>query len=171
MKRAVFTGIAFCVAFSAAAAVAAPAAPTVTTAPAAAPAATDAPAVVPKAKTVKVTKPAAPADWTGSWTGSLAQVGRASPYAFAITLAGKAGQTTYPGQNCTGKLVRVGTSGDYAFFVETITAGKFDPATKAGCLDGSLTLQKSGGGLVMTWMTAYEGKVIVAYGALQAKAK
>ena len=37
MKRALFTGIAFCVAFSAAAAVAAPAAPTVTTAPAAAP--------------------------------------------------------------------------------------------------------------------------------------
>jgi hypothetical protein len=166
MKRLAITGIALCVAFSAASAVTVVAQDTTI-----APAATDTPAAPAKTKPVKAAKPTAPADWTGSWTGSVAQVGRASPYAIAITLAGKAGTTNYPGQTCAGKLTRVGTSGDYAFFVETITAGKFDPATKAGCLDGSLTLQKSGSGLVMTWMTAYNSKVIVAYGSLQAKAK
>ena len=172
MKRALFTGIAFCVAFSAASAVTAAAQDT-TPAPAVTdtPAATDTPTPPAKPKTPKVAKPAAAAAWTGGWTGSLAQVGRASPYAIDITLTAKGGETSYPGQNCAGKLARVGASGDYAFFVETITAGKFDPATKTGCLDGSVTLQKNSGGLVMTWMTGYNGKTIVAYGSLQPKPK
>ena len=129
------------------------------------------PAPPPKVTPAKVPKTTASTDLTGSWTGPINQVGRATPYAIDITLAGKTGQTSYPDQHCTGKLTRVGSSGDYLFFIETITDGKFDPTTKAGCLDGSMTLQRDGTGLVIAWMTAHDGKAIVAYGALAAKKK
>jgi hypothetical protein len=143
------------------------AAPATTTAPAV----MEAPAAPPKVTPAKVSKTTVSTDLTGSWAGTVTQVGRAAPYTISITLAGKTGQTSYPDQHCAGKLTRVGTSGDYAFFTEAITDGKFDPATKVGCLDGSMTLQRNAGGLVMVWMTAYDGKAIVAYGSLAAKKK
>jgi hypothetical protein len=125
-----------------------------------------APADTATAKPVKA-KPAKPADWTGTWSGTLAQIGRAKPFAFEMTLAGKTGNTSYADDHCTGKLVRAGTSGSYAFFTETITAGKLDPTTMKGCLDGSLTLLKdAGGSLVISWTAAHDGKAIVAYGTL-----
>lgn len=120
----------------------------------------------PKAAPAKSAK-AKPADWTGTWSGSLAQVGRAKPFAFMVTLSGKTGRSSYADDHCAGKLVRAGSSGDYAFFMETITEGKFDAATSKGCIDGSLTfLKDAGGSLVMTWMAAHDGKAIVAYGTL-----
>ena len=138
--------------------------------PAPAPAAATQPAPTPKAAPVKpkkaVAKPAKPADWTGTWSGPIAQVGRAKSFAFEVTLAGKTGQSSYPDDHCSGKLVRAGTSGNYAFFTETITTGKLDSATGKGCLDGTLTFVKDGSGLVMTWMAARNGKAIVAYGTL-----
>ena len=162
-----FAGSAFCALF-----LAALAGPAVQ---AAAPAATDkstaTSAASSKPKLAKTATSVAAAPWTGSWTGSIEQVGRGSPYPIEITLTAKGGETSYPGQNCVGKLVRVAASGDYAFFLETITSGKLDPATKAGCLDGSLTLHKGSAGLVMTWMTGYNDKAVVAYGPLQPKAK
>jgi hypothetical protein len=145
-------------------AAAAPAAP-------APPAVIAAPAAPLKGTSTKLSATTAPIDLAGSWTGPVTQVGRATPYTINITLAGKEGQTNYPDQNCTGKLTRVGVSGDYAFFTETITKGKFDPATKAGCLDGSMTLQRDAGSIVMAWMTAHNDKAIVAYGSLVAKKK
>jgi hypothetical protein len=165
MRRAAFFGVALCLGLSTAAtgALAQDAAQ-----PAAQPAAAAQPAPTPKAapvkaKKAKVTKPA---EWTGTWSGPVAQVGRAKSFAFEVTLAGKTGQTSYPDDHCSGKLVRAGTSGNYAFFTETITTGKLDAATGKGCLDGTLTFVKDGSGLVMTWMAARNGKAIVAYGTL-----
>lgn len=160
MNRATLAVLAFSAAFSAASGgVAAPAATTSTTTGG---------AVAPPKVTAK---PVASTDVTGTWTGSLAQPGHPASYTINLTLTGKSGQTSYPDQHCTGKLTRVGSSGDYLFFIETITDGKFDPTTKAGCLDGSMTLQRDGTGLVIAWMTAHDGKAIVAYGALAAKKK
>jgi hypothetical protein len=154
MKHATILGVAFCLAFAAAIGVAA----AQDAAQPAAPQPNAAPAKPAKAK---------PADWTGTWSGSLAQVGRAKPFAFQVTLSGKTGASSYADDNCAGKLARAGTSGGFAFFTETITSGKLDPATGKGCLDGSLTVVKdAGGGLIMTWMAAYGGKAIVAYGTL-----
>jgi hypothetical protein len=115
-------------------------------------------------------KPAAQ-PWVGTWTGNVQQVGRAQGYPIEITLTAKGGETSYPGQNCSGKLVKLGSNADYAAFVETITSGKFDPGTKAGCLDGSLTIERGADGVVMSWVTGYGGKAIVAYGALMPKPK
>ena len=167
MRRAALVGVAVCLAVFAGPAVsAAPTAsqPDASQPAAAQPTAAQPDAVQPKAKTTK----AKVADWTGTWSGPVTQVGRAKPFAIEVTLAGKTGTTNYPDEHCKGKLVRTGTSGDYAFFIETITEGKLDPASKHGCLDGSLTLLKSPAGLVMSWMAANEGKAIVAYGSLAA---
>ncbi len=159
MKQAAFLAVAFCLAFSAATGVVAAqdAAQPTAAQPEAAP-----------AKPAKA-KPAKPADWTGTWSGSLAQVGRAKPFAFQIALSGKTGTSSYADDNCAGKLARAGTAGGFAFFTETITSGKLDPATGKGCLDGALTMVKdAGGGLILTWTAAYGGKAIVAYGTLAA---
>jgi len=141
----------------------------VTTAPAA-DAAQPAPVVKAKAKPKPAAKPAMQ-PWVGAWTGTVQQVGRAQGYPIEITLTAKGGETSYPGQNCAGKLVKLGSNSDYAAYIETITTGKLDPATKAGCLDGSLTIERGADGVVMSWMTGYGGKAIVAYGALTAKPK
>jgi hypothetical protein len=143
---------------------------TVTTAPADATTPAPAPVVKAKAKAKPAAKPAVQ-PWVGVWTGTVQQVGRAQGYPIEITLTAKGGETSYPGQNCAGKLAKLGADASYATFVETITTGKFDPASKAGCLDGSLTLERSADGVVMSWMTGYGGKAIVAYGALTPKPK
>ncbi len=166
MNHTMLLGTALCLALSAATVTAAAqdAAPNATQSPAAQPAAPQpkaAPAKVAKAKPLKADA------WSGTWAGSLAQVGRAKPFAYMVTLSGKTGRSEYADDHCTGQLVRVGTSGAYAFFTETITNGKLDPASKKGCLDGSLTLVKdASGGLIATWMAARDGKAIVAYGNL-----
>ncbi len=162
MKRTAFAAVAFGVGLAAVAATAMAAAPAATT--------TDAPAAPAKAAKPAAAKPAKAAAATGTtWIGTVNQVGRDAPYAIEITLSAKAGATNYPGEHCAGKLTRVGAAGDYTFFTETITDGKFDPTSKSGCLDGSLTLRKDGATMVMTWMTSYNGKAVVAYGALDAK--
>jgi hypothetical protein len=168
MKRAIFAGIGLCVALSAAAVVPAGAQDNPPT-PADTPARPPAPAPPPKVKPAMKPAVAAAAPAAAVWTGTINQVGRAQSYAIEVALAAKGGKTTYPGQNCAGTLTKVGSAGDYTFFTESITAGKFDPNTKAGCLDGSLTLKKDGAEMVMTWMSSYNGKAVVAYGSLEAK--
>lgn len=151
---------AFLLCFAGAVAVAAPAAAPQAVAPAAPPAAPPAP----------TPKPAAKADsLNGTWSGRISQVGRSKQYSMTITIAGKGGTTSYPDQHCAGKLVRVGSSAGYTFFAETIAEGKFNAADKSGCLDGSITLLRSGDGLVMGWLAGFEGQPIVAFGALALK--
>ena len=159
MRRTTLVGIAVGLALSVVPAVAdAQSAPQ----PSAAPATT----TTPKAPKAAPAKAAKTDPWTGTWSGSLAQVGRGKPFAFSVTLAGKTGESSYPDDHCVGKLTRAGTSGNYAFFTETITEGKLDTTTMKGCLDGSLTLVKDVSGLVMSWTTTHGGKAIVAYGTL-----
>ena len=169
MRRAALVGVAVCFAvFAGPAVLAAPASQPDASQPVAAqPDVAPPKAAPPKAAPPKAAKPKV-ADWTGTWSGPVTQVGRAKSFAIEVTLASKTGTTNYPDEHCKGKLVRTGTSGDYAFFIETITEGKLDPASKRGCLDGSLTLLKSPGGVVMSWMAANDGKAIVAYGSLAA---
>jgi hypothetical protein len=124
---------------------------------------TSAPAKTPAPKTVPTIKSG---DLSGAWTGPLAQVGQTKQHPITITLSGKTGTSSYPDQHCAGKLTRVGSTGDYAYFTEAITEGKFDPTTKSGCLDGSMTLVRAGGSLVLGWVAAYDGKPIIAYGSL-----
>lgn len=107
-----------------------------------------------------------PGDLTGIWTGLEAQAGRAKQFAVALNLNGKTGESSYADQHCTGKLTRIGTAGDYSFFTETITEGKYDAAAKTGCIDGSITLIKAGDAIVMGWAAAYEGKPIIAWATL-----
>jgi len=109
---------------------------------------------------------AATGDWSGKWSGQVAQVGKSKAYLFNLTLTAQGGTTSYPDSNCSGTLKRTGASGDYAFFTETITTGKFDVVAKTGCLSGSITLVKSGPALVMGWVAAHDGKPIIAYGTL-----
>ena len=160
MRRTAFAGIAVGLALSVVPAVAdAQSAPQ----PSAAPTTTTTPKAAPKTTPAKTAKTV---PWTGTWSGSVAQVGRGKPFAYSVTLEGKGGKTAYPDDHCAGKLTRIGTSGNYAFFTETITEGKLDPTTMKGCLDGSLTLVKDVSGLVMSWTTTHGGKAIVAYGTL-----
>ena len=168
MRRAALLGVAICLGLSVPT-TGALAQDAAQPAAAATPAATTPAAPTPQAAPVKVKKPkvaAKPAEWTGTWSGSIAQVGRAKPFAFEVTLAGKTGKSSYPDDRCAGNLVRAGATGNYAFFTETITSGKLDATSGKGCLDGSLTFVKDGSGLVMTWMAARNGKAIVAYGTL-----
>ena len=83
-----------------------------------------------------------------------------------LAIAKKDSTTTYPGQQCAGKLTRIGGSGNYVFYAEAITSNKFDPAKKKGCLDGSVTLLRSGDTLIYGWLGAYTDKPIVAYATL-----
>jgi hypothetical protein len=136
-----------------------------------------APAPAPKAVPIKstamktTTTKTGGGDLTGTWTGSAVQVGRDKSYSVALTLAGKSGQSSYADQHCTGKLTRVGQSGDYSFFTETIVEGKYNPTSNTGCIDGSITLVRSGDSLVMGWAAAYNGKPIIAYATLAAPPK
>lgn len=141
-------------------------APGAAAAPAAAPQVV-APATPPAAPPAAAQKSSAKADsLSGTWSGRISQVGRSKRYTMTITITGKGGTTSYPDQHCTGKLVRVGSSAGYTFFAETIGEGKFNAADKSGCLDGSITLLRSGDALVMGWLAGFEGKPIVAFGAL-----
>jgi hypothetical protein len=102
----------------------------------------------------------------GTWSGPLNQVARAKQFTLTLKLDGKTGTSTYPDAHCSGKLTRAGTVGDTVFYSETITEGKLDAATKAGCVDGNFTLIQSGTGLVAGWLGTYDGKPIVVYGVL-----
>jgi len=109
---------------------------------------------------------AAAPDNTGSWTGKASQVGRGGTYVVTVTITKKEATTTYPAQQCSGKLTRVGGSGDYVFYAEAITSNKFDPAKKKGCLDGAVTLLRSGSTLIYGWLGSFGDKPIVAYATL-----
>ncbi len=102
----------------------------------------------------------------GTWSGGLNQVARAKQFNVALTLDGRRGTSTYPDEHCSGKLSRIGTSGDTVAYAETITQGKFDATKNTGCLDGTYTLVHGDNGLVVGWLGAHDGKPIVAYGVL-----
>jgi len=109
---------------------------------------------------------AAATDNTGTWVGKPSQVGRDRTYTVTITISKKDIVTAYPEQNCSGKLTRIGGSGNYVFYAEAIVNNKFDAAKKKGCLDGAVTLLRAGSSLIYSWLGEFNDKPIVAYATL-----
>src|SRR5579871_5299543 len=109
---------------------------------------------------------AAAPDNTGTWIGKASQVGRSRTYSVTVTIGKKEATTAYPDLNCTGKLTRIGGSGNYVFYSEAIVNNKFDAAKKTGCLDGAVTLLRSGNSLIYSWIGAFNDKPVVAYATL-----
>lgn len=103
----------------------------------------------------------------GNWKGELTQVGMKTPYKLELVINPKGGETRYPDLDCTGKLIRVGASKSYAFFVEIITKGA---ASKGGrCPDGTITLARAGDSLALLWFGSIDANMIIAYGTLAKK--
>lgn len=109
---------------------------------------------------------AAPPDVNGVWSGQATQLNREKPFQVIMTVSAKGAEIQYPDSQCSGKLTRAGTSGDYVFYVEKITTGGFDEVRKTGCIPGSISVQKIGGSMVWGWVGSYEGKPMVVYGTL-----
>ena len=128
----------------------------------AAPPAADAAAAPAPKVAKKATKPAAAA----MWTGKALQVGHSKGYTVTLKVSAKAMESEYPELACGGKLTKVGAKGDSSFYIETITHGALDKTTGKGCIDGTVTLIKSGEGYIWGWVGQYDGKPIVAYAAL-----
>jgi hypothetical protein len=103
----------------------------------------------------------------GNWHGELTQVGGKTPYKLNLTISANGGETKYPDLDCTGKLIRVGASKSYAFYIEVITKGA---AKKGGrCPDGTITLTRAGDGLALVWYGRIDADTIIAYGTLAKK--
>jgi hypothetical protein len=103
----------------------------------------------------------------GNWRGELTQVGSKTPYKLELVINAKGGETKYPDLDCTGKLIRVGASKSYAFFIEIITKGA---ANKGGrCPDGTITLARAADSLALLWFGSIEANTIIAYGMLAKK--
>jgi hypothetical protein len=103
----------------------------------------------------------------GNWRGELTQVGSRTPYKLELVISARGAETKYPDLNCTGKLIRVGASKSYAFFIEVITKGA---ANKGGrCPDGTITLARTGDNLALLWFGSIDANTIIAYGTLPRK--
>jgi hypothetical protein len=116
---------------------------------------------IPQAK-----KPSVPSGPTliGKWNGELTQIGSKTPYKLQLAVSSTGGETKYPELHCSGKLIRIGASKSYAFFIEVITEGA---STKGGsCPDGTITMARSGDKLALSWFGNIDGNMIIAYGTL-----
>jgi hypothetical protein len=92
------------------------------------------------------------ATFTGTWGGAVEQPGRDQNFTIVVTIPATGAPTTsYPDEGCSGTLTRIGASGVYVFYVEKITKGKYDPAKGTGCLDGTITLARSGDKVLLSW--------------------
>ena len=103
----------------------------------------------------------------GKWAGELSQVGSSTPYKFEISITANGGETRYPDLDCTGKLMRIGQSRSYVFFIEVITKGQ---AEKGGrCPDGTITVARAGDKLSFGWFGSIQETTVVAFGTLAKK--
>ncbi len=103
----------------------------------------------------------------GTWSGSVQQLGAPKPYALNLTVTKDGGATDYPDLKCQGKLTRVGSSGGYTFFLETITKGGIGQGGQ--CINGSITVLTAGDQLAWGWVGADKGAAIVAVSTLLRK--
>jgi hypothetical protein len=104
---------------------------------------------------------------TGNWSGQLTQVGSQTPYKFELAISDKAAETRYPDLDCTGKLMRVGASKSYVFFVEIITKGRTDKGGR--CPDGTITVGRQRSNLALSWFGSIQDTTVIAYGTLSKK--
>ncbi len=103
----------------------------------------------------------------GTWSGTVQQPGTPKPYVLNMTVTKAGGVTAYPDLKCEGKLTRVGGSGAYTFFTETITKGGL--AQGGTCINGSITLVSAGDKLAWGWVGVDKGAVTVASSTLVRK--
>ena len=100
----------------------------------------------------------------GKWSGQLTQIGSRSPYTVELAITAKSAESKYPDLGCLGKLIRVGASKSYVFFIEVITKGA---AIKGGrCPDGTVTMARSADKLALEWFGNIESDMFIAYGTL-----
>jgi hypothetical protein len=100
---------------------------------------------IPQAKKPQV---AAGPTLNGKWRGELTQIGSNVPSKLQLAVSPTGGETKYPDLHCSGKLIRIGASKSYAFFIEVITEGA---STKGGsCPDGTITMARSGDKLALS---------------------
>ena len=96
------------------------------------------------------------------WRGQVKQNIGASDYSVVLKLTDRGGESDYPELACGGTLRRVGQSGAYSFYVETITRKGKD------CIDGAVTLVKANEGtLAWGWVGTDNGKTYVAWSSLR----
>ena len=98
----------------------------------------------------------------GTWTGPVTQIDTNTAYSIKMTLTRDGGESFYPELSCGGALKRVGTTGQYVFYTETITTNR------ARCIDGIITVARAGDRLSWNWFASYKGKPWVAYADLAA---
>jgi hypothetical protein len=84
-----------------------------------------------------------------------------------MTIGDTTAETDYPELKCGGKLTRVGATGDYVFFIETITRGRQDAGGR--CIDGTVTVAPANEKLAWGWFGSYGGKTFVASSLLTRK--
>jgi hypothetical protein len=108
-----------------------------------------------------------PAALVGTWTGIAYQNKGTSNYTVVMTISAKGAATEYPQLKCGGMLARVGESGGYVFFTETIRYG--GQSSGGGCVDGTITVAPAGDKLAWGWMGSFGGETYVAWSTLTRK--
>jgi len=104
--------------------------------------------------------------FVGVWSGSVTQVGRSTGYTMVLTIEARTATTDYPDLGCSGRLTRLGSGAGYVFYSETITSGRYDSAKKSGCIDGTLTVSKQNGRLLLGWFGAFQEQPVQATATL-----
>jgi hypothetical protein len=100
----------------------------------------------------------------GNWSGQLTQVGGETPVKLELSVSAKGAETKHPDLDCAGKLIRIGASKSYVFFVEIIIKGRTDKGGR--CPDGTMTIARQGDNVAVGWFGSVGGDTIVAYGSL-----
>jgi hypothetical protein len=121
----------------------------------------------PAPRTVARRPPATMSAIEGAWAGTVIQVQKSIEYSVTLEISGREAKVSYPELRCGGRLSRVGTSGDYSFFLETITRGPADDNDR--CTGGSVTVARAGDNLAWTWFGLANGAIVAAYGMLSRK--
>jgi hypothetical protein len=103
----------------------------------------------------------------GTWVGTVIQVQKSIEYSVTLEIGAGEAKISYPELRCGGKLSRIGSSGDYSFFVETITRGPADDNGR--CANGSITMARAGDNLAWAWFGLVNGEIIASYGMLSRK--
>jgi hypothetical protein len=102
----------------------------------------------------------------GTWSGTVIQ-NSGTAYSVTMTIHAKTGETEYPELKCGGKLAQIATTKGYVFYTEEITHG--GQGSGGGCINGTITVRRTGDKLNWGWMGSFEGKTFSAWSVLSRK--
>src|SRR5262245_61480783 len=108
--------------------------------------------------------PAGGPSLAGSWAGPVTQVEGKTQYSVVVNFTPRSADIEFPELDCSGKLVRSGSSKSYAFFVALITKGRVDQGGR--CADGTVTVSRTADNLAFGWFSNFNNQMIVAYAVL-----